>query len=153
MSLWDFSVAVHARPNVDAICLELQDDHGQCVSLLLWRLWTVVEGRAVGSETLETAATCARLWDGAAVSPLRAVRRRLKAPHTPIPDEARLALRTRIAEVEFAAEKLLLETLEALTPPPGGDGEAPFAALAALGAHWGKPAPGEPLERLIAAAL
>ena len=153
MSLWDFAVTAHARPGVDAVCLELQDIHGQCVSLLLWRLWTAVEGRAVTPETLEAATACARLWDDAAITPLRAVRRRLKSPHPPVPDAERLALRGRVANVELASERLLLETLEALTPSPDGAEEAPLSALIALTAGWGKPTPGEPLERLIAAAL
>jgi len=152
-SLWDFAVAVHGRPDVDALCLELQDSHGQCVSLLLWRLWTLVEGRAVSAETLEAATACARLWDDAAVAPLRAVRRRLKAPHPPVPDAARQALRGRVADVELAAERLLIETLEALAAPSGAGEEASLPALIALTAGWGKPAPSEPLERLIAAAL
>jgi len=153
MTLWDYAVAVHARAGVDEACLELQDRHGQCVSLLLWRLWALSEARAAGPETLGAAASCARVWDEAAVAPLRAARRALKAPRAPIADAARLGLRSDVAKVELAAERVLLETLEALTPIHGGGGEAPLAALIAVAARWGNPAPDEALERLIAGAL
>jgi uncharacterized protein (TIGR02444 family) len=153
LTLWDFAVATHAKPGVEAACLRLQDAHGQCIPLLLWRLWTLETARGVSSDTLGAAIACARFWDSHAISPLRAVRRGLKAPCPSVPDPSRLAFRARVADLEQAGERLLLETLEALTPASRSDGDERVSALEAVGARWGLPAPLEVWERLIALAL
>ena len=151
MTPWDHAVALYARPEVEGICLELQDADGQCVPLLLWRLWAIDEGRAVDGEALKRAVALARAWDGVAVSPLRAVRRALAAPVSPIPDAARDALRGKIAAAERAAERVLLDALGAMTPEPAGEADGP-AAMRALADEWGAPASPEGLRRLIQCA-
>ena len=52
MKLWDFAVAIHGEPGVDAGLLDLQDNHGQCVSYLLWAVWAARHGRAVDEAEL-----------------------------------------------------------------------------------------------------
>ena len=52
MRLWSWALEAHARPGVGEAALAAQDDHGQCVSLLLWRAWTVAEGRPVEDSLL-----------------------------------------------------------------------------------------------------
>lgn len=151
MKLWDRSVKAHSAPEVDAAVLALQDDHGQCVSLLLWAGWAAEEGRALTPDLLEQAAAFARDWDGRVVQPLRAVRRALKAPAAGVPDLEREALRGRVKNEEFAAEKLMIETLEAMTGPPGARAGAIGAALRSASAAWGAPAPGPLLDGLAAA--
>jgi uncharacterized protein (TIGR02444 family) len=153
LTLWEFAVSTHARPDVEAACLTLQDAHGQCVPLLLWRLWTLEAALSVSSDTLDAAIARARYWDGHAISPLRTIRRGLKAPCLSVADPSRLAFRARVAELEQAGERLLIETLEDLTPLSRSRGEARVPALEALAARWGRPAPRDALERLIAAAL
>ncbi|MGI9169623.1 MAG: TIGR02444 family protein [Caulobacteraceae bacterium] len=142
MSLWDHAAALYARPGVEAACLRLQDGEGQCVPLLLWRLWTIDEGRAIDAGTLERATALARAWTAAAVAPLRRTRRRLKTPFAPVEDAARLALRAQVAASELAAERMLLDALEALTPRKNavGAGVDRLTALRALGPRGRKPA-------------
>ena len=152
MTLWDYAVALYARPEVEAACLRLQDGDGQCVSLLLWRLWSVHEGRAVDARTLERAVEIARAWEGAVVTPLREVRRGLKARWPPVAAAARVALREQVAAVELGAERILLETLGALTLPPGGASADVLSALRATGAKWGAPPSEAGLRRLVLAA-
>ena len=135
MSYWDWAVAVHGREGVDAALTGLQDAHGQCVSYLLWAAWAAHEGRPLEPVLLAQGAALARHWEAAATGPLRQARRELKAPAPPIEDEARLALREQVRKAEFAAERLLMETLEALAPaispaPPSGAGALVEAALA-----------------------
>ena len=151
MTLWDFARATYGRPDVSAACLELQDIHGQCVSLLLWRVWTLAERRPVDEGLLATAADAARDWDRAAVTPLRELRRRLKAPAPPVEDAARTALRDQIRSAELAAERILLDTLEALTPAPGGDHLDLTAALTATAAAWDPALPRDGVRRLVLA--
>lgn len=150
MRLWDWAVAAYARPGVSETCLLLQDTHAQNVPLLLWAAWTAAEGRAADEETLEAAIDTVRAWDGAAVSPLRAIRRTLKGPIPDMTDAAREALREQIKAAELAAERALLEDLEALSPPAAG-GSRPYApALVAASKAWSRVTPRSDLEALAA---
>lgn len=128
MRLWDWAVQAYARPGVEPLCLALQDQHGQCVSYLLWALWAAGEGRALDRDALAEAAGMARDWETRVVAPLRARRRDPKA--------ATADVREAIKADELAAESRLLERLEARTPPPGGPAFDPHAALRAAAAAW-----------------
>lgn len=136
MRLWDFARSAYARPGVAAACLELQDDHRQCVTLLLWRIWTLAEGRPVDGPMLDAAVAAARGWETAAVAPLREVRRRLRRALPPIAGVARMALRGQVEGAERAAERAMLEALEARTAAASGDDVDWPAALGALVAGW-----------------
>lgn len=153
MSLWAFAVATYARPGVEAACLSLQDKDGQCAPLLLWRLWALAEGRAVDDDLLAAAVEAARAWDEAAVAPLRTLRRRLKTAFPPIGDAGRGALREDLKAAELKAERLLLDTLEAMTPPPAGVGGDAAAALLATAERWNGVVRPASMSALVAAAL
>ena len=116
-------------------CLALQDDRGQCVSLLLWRAWTVTEGRPVPPAQLEAATRDARIWESQVTAPLRSARRAMKTLAI-VEDDARQALRARVQAAELDAERLLLEALEAKTPQTGGARETLAATLTALAEAW-----------------
>lgn len=141
MSLWDYAVRAYAEPGVEAMCLALQDDHGQSVPLLLWAAWA----RPADSALIAKAAKITRTWTAAAITPLRHARRALKGDHPDIAAEPRQALRGRIKSAELEAEKLLLEALEPLSPAATGD---LVAALTACAAAWGDPPPPGDLHRL-----
>lgn len=144
--LWSWAVAAYARPGVAEACLALQDDHGQDVPLLLWAAW---RGPA-DAETVEAACDTARSWRDAAIAPLRLVRRTLKKPVPDMEDEARLALREQVKAVELAAERGLLEALEALSAPSAGPPSDPLPALVAAARAWGPVTPGAALAILSA---
>ncbi len=148
MRLWDFAVAIHAAPGMDEGLIALQDHHGQCVSYLLWAVWTARCGRTADAAVLTQAAALARNWEAEVTAPLRAARRALKRDWTPVPGDAREALRSKVKEAEFAAERLLLEALEALAPDAG-----PLAdvrdRLAAAMSVWAEPAPIAAIEPLL----
>jgi len=142
MRLWDFAVAIHGEPGVDAGLLDLQDNQGQCVSYLLWAVWAARQGRAVGEAELALAAGLARDWEADVGGPLRAVRRTLKQPRPLIADAKREALRTKVKTSELSAERTLLEALEALTPKRTGPAGADVAQqLHAAMTAWSAPAP------------
>jgi len=152
MTAWDFAARVYTLPGVEAICLRLQDDEDQCVPLLLWRLWSVHEGRRVDAVLLDRAVEVARTWERSVVAPLRETRRRLKAPAPPAEDAARATLRDQVAAAELAAERIGLDALDTLTPQPGGVHVDPVEALLALAARWGGRPSADGLERLVLAA-
>jgi uncharacterized protein (TIGR02444 family) len=139
--VWDWALAVYAKAGVPEACLALQDAHGQNTSLLLWAVYSRQDDPSV----LAQGAALATAWDSAALHPLRAARRALKPSLPPVDDTRRSGLRADIQGLELAAERLLLETLEALAP--SGVASAPEALAAAVGA-WDKPASPEALAAL-----
>jgi uncharacterized protein (TIGR02444 family) len=153
LTLWDYALAAWRRPAFEAACLDLQTLHGQCAPLFLWRLWTLAEGRPVDESTLKAAVAAARTWESAVIGPLRSARRALKAASPAIPDATRTALREQVRAAELAAERVLLDALDALTPAPAGHQAEALLALTKLAAAWGAPAPADALNRLLAAAL
>ena len=125
MRLWDWALEVYARQPVAEACLRLQDAHGQNVPYLLWAAWMAEEGR---STDLKHAARVMRAWDAEVGSPLRGVRRALKPPRPPVDETAKEALREAVKAVELRGERVLMESLEALSGPPG----APIPVLDGL---------------------
>jgi uncharacterized protein (TIGR02444 family) len=145
MALWDWTLEAYARPGVPEACLTLQDEYGQNTSLLLWAVWA----ETADAELLARAADAAHRWEATALVPLRAVRRALKPPLPPVADKAREGLRDDVKAAELRAERVLMETLEAMGHHQGG--AHALAALEAASAAWGKPAPANALAALAAA--
>jgi len=125
MRLWDWALEAYARQPVAEACLNLQDAHGQNVPWLLWAAWMAQEGRVAD---LKDAAKMMRAWDVEVGAPLRGVRRALKPSRPPVDDATREALRDAVKAVELKGERVLMESLEALSGPPG----APVLVLEAL---------------------
>jgi uncharacterized protein (TIGR02444 family) len=156
---WDFVVRRYAEPGVEAACLALQDDHGQCVSLLLWRTWTIASGLAPADDRLASAVETARTWETAILLPLRAVRRRLAHAVPGVEEAPRRRLRQGLLDQELAAERTLVEALASLVDPGDPAGASPGetsapAAVRALQATvdlWGRDAPDDLLAKLAGA--
>ena len=145
MGLWDWALRAYARDGVPQACLALQDAHGQNTSLLLWAVWAETADAA----QLARAAALTREWDALALSPIRAVRRALKAPFPGVQDGARETLREDVKAVELRTERVLMEALEAMTEGRGG--AHALDALEAASRAWGRPAPDDALAALAAA--
>jgi len=143
MSVWEWALETYARPGVPEACLTLQDAHGQNTSLLLWAVWA----ETADADLLARACAAAQAWDETALKPLRAVRRALKASCPPVDDEAREGLREDVKAAELRAERVLMETLEAMSGHKRG-GASALTALEAASAAWGRPAPAEALAAL-----
>ena len=140
MSLWRRVLRAYAAPDVERLCLLMQDEDGQCVSYLLWALWAEEEQRPVDAAIAESAAALARTVETGVLRPLRAARRALAPGADP-------ANRERIKDDELAAEELLLGSLEAMTPTVAAGGLP--GALRAASAAW---TPRPPDARLTALA-
>jgi uncharacterized protein (TIGR02444 family) len=146
VNLWDWAVRAYARPGVEALSLKLQDGHGQCVSYLLWAAWAADSGRKVDDAGLTQAAALALEWEAAVLRPLRSARRALRRPLSAIDAARQDSLRTRLQADELAAERLLLEALDAMTPVVAGEPVGLDQALAAAAKTWGDPPPAALLE-------
>ncbi|HWU48548.1 MAG TPA: TIGR02444 family protein [Asticcacaulis sp.] len=139
--LWDWALRAYAGEGVAEACLALQDDHGQCVPLLLWAAW-----RGDASQA-EAAAQIARDWQ-AVIVPLRDARRRLKTEVSAGDEADRLALRTQVKAAELQAEKVLLARLATLSDGKSMLNQDVAISLRATAAAWGGPIPEDALARL-----
>ena len=148
MRLWPWALEVYARPSVAQACLTLQDTHGQNVPYLLWAAWRASEGR--DADALAAAGLVQR-WEAEVGAPLRGVRRALKPSWPGVLDAPREDLRAAIKAAELSGEKVLMESLEALSGEPGPARDLLEALMEAVQAS-GDP-PREPALRALAAAL
>ena len=134
--LWTWTLTAYKAPGVAEACLSLQDHNEQNVPLLLWAAWVAVTGRRPDQDTIEAACDAARAYDTVVVSPLRAVRRTLKAPIPDIDDAHREALRQQAKALELDAERRLMLELEALAPAPSGAPRRAIDGLAETARMW-----------------
>jgi uncharacterized protein (TIGR02444 family) len=146
----DWSVRAYGAPTATERCLEMQDEHGQSVCLLLWAGWLAAKSATPATGALSNAIEITRTWEHEVIAPLRAARRALKtAPQ--IPDAAREVVRRMAKQAELAAEIALLGALEALPTETSATPPSPVDVLTAICAAWGEPAPREKLAALAAA--
>ena len=151
MRLWDWAVAAYARDGVEEACLDLQDGYDQSVPYLLWAAWAAATGRALDAEALEMGGETARVWDSAAIEPLRVIRRRLKKPLPDMGDPARETLREKVKAAELTGERLLLEDLETLAPEAKSQALPLAPALVAAAKAWSTVIPRAQLQALASA--
>ncbi len=111
---WRFSLGFYRRPKVADACIALQEEAGVDVNLLLFLLWHAVQARSLSPAEVADLEDKIAPWREAAVVPLRAVRRALKAPAALIAPAAAEAFRTRVKAVELEAERLQQEAMYAL---------------------------------------
>jgi uncharacterized protein (TIGR02444 family) len=136
MRFWTWALEAYALPGAAEACLDLQDRFGQNIPFLLWAAWAASSGRALSAADLAAGADLARRWEAAAVGPLRAARRAMKAQVDGVPDAERETLRAEVKALELQAEQMLMERLEAAAPP-GRAAPLPIQpALAAAARAW-----------------
>lgn len=114
-SLWDFALAIYAKPGVSDACLQLQDQHKVDIPLLFFCCWAGFKYGAFSADQQQRALYFANTWSDASVRQLRHLRRQMKSSydnHWPVPEASWQALREQVKTLELAAEKSLLEGLE-----------------------------------------
>jgi uncharacterized protein (TIGR02444 family) len=111
---WTFSLAVYANPAVQRECLELQDDHGIDINLVLFCAFAgAAHGVALPDRAMREAADAVSAWQREVVSPLRAARGALKPFAERAPTNAPVAaLRSKMKALELEAERIEQLTLE-----------------------------------------
>ena len=138
-ALWPYALEVYARPGVEPVLLRLQDEHDQCVPLLLWSLWMAGGGRPIDAAKATACAELARAWQDAAVAPLRRLRRGLKTRAKTEQLQARV--RHGVKALELEAERMLLQMLEESSPAASGARMTAAEALEQAACAWGGKAP------------
>jgi uncharacterized protein (TIGR02444 family) len=117
--LWDDAVAFYGAEGVRDLLLDLQDDHGVDVPLVLTLAWLDVRGVVVDDARYAALAEASTVWQRSVVAPLRAARRALRpASDAPtrlgLADETRAAFKRQVQAAELDAEKHQLARLEAI---------------------------------------
>ena len=136
-SLWAFSLERYGRPGVAAICLQLQDEAGADVNMVLACLWCAQRGVALDRNDMAAfAAGDVAKWHDRVVRPLRAARRAMKGALPGLSVDAVEVLRSRLKTVELETERfeqILLEAELVQRPPTAVlAGDPAGAALANL---------------------
>jgi uncharacterized protein (TIGR02444 family) len=117
---WRFTLEIYARPDVSSRCIELQDEHGRDVNILLYCLYAgLILGRRLGGTELALLESAAAPWTETVTQKLRAARRSLK---TWAEDPQVAELRRMVQAAEIDAERLAQARLETALP------ESPVAA-------------------------
>jgi uncharacterized protein (TIGR02444 family) len=111
---WDWSQQVYARTDMERLLLSLQESHGLNVNLLLWCLWTGAWFEEADEIVIRKAKDVTAEWSRSVTSPLRGVRRFLKAPPAQVAAAEIEPLRAVAKELELSAEKFEQDMLQAL---------------------------------------
>ncbi|HKA71470.1 MAG TPA: TIGR02444 family protein [Xanthobacteraceae bacterium] len=153
---WRFSLRLYRDPEVAAACIELQDEAGVDVNLLLFLLWSATLNRTLPPAAIADLDRAIGAWRDAAVIPLRALRRALKTPPPVVAPGAAEAFRTRVKGVELEAERLQQQTMYELAPslpfaPAASPAEAARANVAAYAAAMSRAFPPASVETILRA--
>ena len=153
-ALWRFSLAFYRQPGVADACLQLQDEAGADVNVMLYLLFLAARGHRVQADDVTRIEAHVAEWRNAVVVPLREVRRKLKLPFGAYEVALTAELRNDVKRIELAAERIQQEALErliAIEPASSANidrMDLARANLAAYGARLGA-SPAEPLQRIL----
>jgi uncharacterized protein (TIGR02444 family) len=112
---WRFSLAFYRDEGVAQACLELQDDCGVDVNLLLFLLWMANTQRRLAVGEIRALNDRLSHWRAQVIEPLRAMRRMLKDDAPLIEPAKAESFRTRVKALELEAERLQQEAMYALS--------------------------------------
>lgn len=125
--LRSFAQELYARAGVAAALVALQDAADRDVTLMLFAMWLGLSGRGgLAAPQMAAADRAVGLLRGQLITPLRTLRRRLKA----FGDADIRQLREQIKAIEIEAELAALERLAQLAPPASPRDLAPRLAAA-----------------------
>lgn len=116
-SFWDYSIHIYYKENVADTFLQIQDNYGADVNMLLFCCWTGITRGVFTEDVFNRAFDFSATWGQGVVKPLRAVRTWMKTAgcHLDEIDTGTcMAYRERVKGIEFQAERLQQDTLEAL---------------------------------------
>jgi uncharacterized protein (TIGR02444 family) len=111
---WTFSLGYYRGAGVSEACLELQDNCGVDVNVMLFLLWQASLKRQLSAVQVKALAEKVGPWQIDVISPIRGLRRMLKG-NAPLLDKGSAELfRTRIKAIELEAERLQQEAMCAM---------------------------------------
>ncbi|HEY2528522.1 MAG TPA: TIGR02444 family protein [Xanthobacteraceae bacterium] len=134
---WRFSLHFYRRPGVSDACIALQDGCGVDVNLLLFLFWLACGGQLLAADDVKRLDDKVRAWRDLTIIPIRNLRRKLKGTTTAVDPARQEAFRTKVKEIELAAERLQQAALYGVTQcePLGAQSSPPVAARANVAAY------------------
>ncbi|BFM22432.1 TIGR02444 family protein [Gilvimarinus japonicus] len=111
--LWDFALELYQQPDIEVQCLQLQDEYGVRIPILLFLCWLDISGKRVEPSTLANVLKETAEWYEQVVVPLRGARRWIKS-QAPL-DESQSQCRGQIKAAELAAERWEIQQLAELS--------------------------------------
>lgn len=112
-SLWGFALTFYAKPQIAETCIDLQDNYGCNVCLLISLRWLDEREEYLSAAELINLELHVHAWTQQVIEPLRALRRLLKQPLADYAqDDAQVQIRILIKDAELLAEKKLLAEIE-----------------------------------------
>ncbi len=153
---WTFSLGYYRGAGVSDACLELQDNCGVDVNVVLFLLWQATQKRRFAAIQVKALAEKMGPWQIDVIGPIRGLRRMLKG-NAPLLDKGSAELfRTKIKAIELESEKLqqqamyaMAASLKAETAPSSE--AAARASIAAYASALGRPFTAAAVDMLIAA--
>jgi uncharacterized protein (TIGR02444 family) len=129
---WRFSLHFYRRPGVSDAFIALQDACGVDVNLLLFLFWLACGGQLLAADDVRRLDDRVRTWRDLTIIPIRNLRRKLKGAPTAVDPAQQEAFRTKVKEIELAAERLQQAALYGVTQgEPLGAQSSPSAAARA----------------------
>lgn len=74
--LWDFALELYAKPGIEAICLDLQNEHKLSINRLIFAVWAAKEQKLLDLKRLTS--SDANEWQQPIAHPLRSVRYKVR---------------------------------------------------------------------------
>lgn len=105
---WDYSLVHYGRPEVARVCLELQEDVGANVNLVLFCCWLGSFGQVLTVGDLDEAEAVIRDWNEQVVEPLRGVRRFVQSEFAGFADQE---WPLEVKQLELKAERVVQNKL------------------------------------------
>lgn len=124
-NFWEFSVNLYSSSEVSSACLDLQNQHGIDVNLLLMCCWYGARVGELTETSLSQALAYSKQWREEVVKPLRQTRVWMKS-NMPSDQNQRLSfqdVRNEIKSVELRAEKHQQSVLEMIVMSQLDSGE------------------------------
>ena len=116
-NFWQFSVTLYREPGIAETCLDLQNQHGFDVNLVLFCIWYGLARGPLPAHLLQQAIDFSSHWKQLVVQPLRETRTRMKQDPTleslPAVSEIK-ALREDIKRLELNSERIQQQELQRL---------------------------------------
>jgi uncharacterized protein (TIGR02444 family) len=112
ISLWTFACKLYNKPTVKNTCLQLQENYGVDVPLLLASCWVVECGGVLSCKQVSILQDIATQWQTQSIQPLRALRQQMKLTIPTAYSAAWMLVREQVKTTELLAEQQLLQILE-----------------------------------------
>ena len=117
-SLWDFSIEIYSRKDVEAACLQLQNINKADINILLYLLWRAQSGELLSTEDIAEIDLQLVPWRETVVANLRRVRPELKHINVRISSEVVEEFRKSVKKLEISSEELAQDILLACGQEP-----------------------------------